>query len=189
MEFIRKVYSFLIDIAQTLLLVFAVFLVIYIFLFRPFQVSGSSMLPNFVDKQYVLTNLIVLKFKTLKLGDVVVFKAPPDPKKDYIKRIVGVPQDTVSIKNGDVYINGNLLDQGLFLDPLVKTYGGSFLHENEVVTVPENEYFVLGDNRSESSDSREWGFVNIKEVIGESFFIYWPIDQMKIIKNPYKDTK
>ena len=187
MEFIRKVYAFFIDIAQTLLLVFAVFLVVYIFLFRPFQVSGSSMYPNFVDKQYVLTNIITLRLNKPKHGDVIVFKAPPDPKKDYIKRVIGISQDSVSIRDGSVYLNGKLLDQSKFLDPSVKTYGGSFLHENESVTVPDNEYFVMGDNRPESSDSREWGFVPVKLIIGESFFTYWPFDQIKIIKNPYKD--
>lgn len=185
MGFLRKIYSFLIDTVQTLLLVFAVFLVIYIFLFRPFQVSGNSMYPTFFDKQYILTNIIGLKLGKLKVGDVIVFKAPPDPEKDYIKRVIGVSGDSVLIRNGDVYVNGKLLDQSAYLKPLVKTYGGLFLHENEPVTVPPDSYFVMGDNRSGSSDSREWGFVPAKSVIGESFFVYWPINKMGIIKNPY----
>lgn len=186
MQILRKIYTFFIDTIQTLLLVFAVFLVIYTFLFRPFQVSGNSMHPTFLDKEYILTNLITLRLNKPKVGDVVVFKAPNDPEKDYIKRVIGVPGDTVSIKDGEVYVNGNRLNQKVYLNSTVKTYGGSFLHDNETVTVPENSYFVLGDNRSGSSDSREWGFVSFKSIIGQSLFVYWPLDKMELIKNPYK---
>jgi signal peptidase I len=185
MPILRKIYEFLIDSVQTFLIAAAIFLVIYAFLFRPFEVNGDSMYPNFHDKEYVITNLIGLRFKTPKLGDVVVFKAPPDPDKDYIKRIIGVPGDTVSIKNGDVYLNGKLFDESSFLKPDVKTYEEAFLKEGNTVTVPANEYFVLGDNRPYSSDSREWGFVKKEDLIGESLFVYWPITQMRLIKNPF----
>ncbi len=185
MVFLKKIYSFLLDTTQTLLLVFAVFLVIYVFLFRPFRVSGNSMDPTFFDKQYILTNIIALKLGRPKIGDVIVFKAPPDPEKDYIKRIIGAPGDSVLIRDGDVYVNGKLLDQSSYLKPSVRTYGGSFLHENEAVTIPQDTYFVMGDNRPGSSDSREWGFVPLKSVIGESFFAYWPLNKMGIVKNPY----
>lgn len=186
MEFLRKVYAFTLDIVQTLLLVFAFFLVIYVFLFRPFQVSGNSMSPTFHDKEYILTNLITLRFNRPKVGDVVVFKAPNDPEKDYIKRVIGIPGDTIFIKNGEVYLNGNILDQSAYLASTVKTYGGSFLREDQSVTVPANFYFVIGDNRPGSSDSREWGFLPAKNLIGQSFFLYWPPSKMHTIKNPYK---
>jgi len=185
MEILRKIYAFLLDTVQTLLLVFAVFLVIYVYLFRPFQVSGNSMHPTFFDKQYILTNIITLKFNKLMQGDVVVFKAPNDPEKDYIKRVIGIPGDTVMIKNGDVYVNGRLLNQDAFLTSSAKTYGGSFLREGLAVTIPPDSYFVMGDNRSGSSDSREWGFVPLDSIIGKSFFVYWPLDKMEAIKNPY----
>lgn len=185
MEFLRKAYVFLMDTAQSLLLVFAVFLVIYIFLFRPFQVSGSSMYPNFFDKEYILTNIITLKFGNPKQGDVIVFKAPDNPEKDYIKRVIGVPGDTVMVKDGDVYVNGKILNENAYLKPDVRTYAGSFLKENSVVTVPPDTYFALGDNRSGSSDSREWGFVPFGSIVGKSMLIYWPLDKMGMIKNPF----
>jgi signal peptidase I len=184
MPIVRKIYAFLVDSVQTFLIAAAVFLVIYAFLFRPFQVDGQSMYPNFHDKEYVITNLITLRFQAPKLGDVVVFKAPPDPNKDYIKRIIGVPGDTVSIKDGNVYLNGKLFDESTFLKPDVKTYGETFLKDGDSVTVPADEYFVLGDNRPYSSDSREWGFVKKDELIGESLLVYWPVTQMRLIKNP-----
>lgn len=142
--------------------------------------------PTFFDKQYILTNIIGLKFSKPERGDVIVFKSPPDPEKDYIKRVIGIPGDTVMIKDGDVYVNGALLDQSLFLKVPVKTYGGSFLRESEAVTVPVDSYFVMGDNRSGSSDSREWGFIPLKSLIGQSFLVYWPLNTMQIVKNPYK---
>jgi len=147
------------------------------------------MFPNFYNGEYVLTNLITLRFQNPRLGDVIVFQAPIDPEKDFIKRVIGVAGDAVMVKNGDVYLNGKKLDQSSFLKPTVKTYGGNFLKEGIPVTVPQGEYFVMGDNRPESSDSREWGFVKQSELIGESLFVYWPPERMRQVVNPYKNGK
>lgn len=185
MEILRKIYYFLLDTVQTFLIAAAVFLVIYVFLFRPFEVKGESMYPNYYDKEYVLTNLIALRFQNPARGDVIVFKAPPDPEKDYIKRIIGIPGETVSLNNGNIYINDKLLDETTYLKPDVKTYPGAFLPEGKTVIVPENEYFVMGDNRLYSSDSREWGFVKKDLIIGDSMFVYWPLNRMRFVKNPY----
>lgn len=181
---LRKIYLFLLDILQTLLLTAAVFLVVYVFLFRPFQVNGDSMYPNFWDKEYILTNIISLNLGDPKHGEVVVFKAPPDPEKDYIKRIIGIPGDKIFIKNGYVYLNGDKIDESSYLEQNVLTYGGSFLKEGEEITVPDQMYFAMGDNRSFSSDSREWGFVPRKSIIGKSFFAYWPLSKLGLIKSP-----
>ncbi len=181
---IRKIYSFLLDTVQTLLLAAAFFLIVYVFLFRPFQVNGQSMYPTFKDGEYILTNIIGLKFKDPIYGDVVVFKAPSDNEKDFIKRIIGVPKDKILIKGGYVYINGKLLDESSYLKSDVKTYGGSFLKEGKDLTVPDNSYFVMGDNRLYSSDSREWGFVPKNSIIGSSFFVYWPPKDAMFVKNP-----
>src|SRR3989344_798927 len=184
MEIVKKIYLFIIDIAQTLLLAAAVFLVVYVFLFRPFQVNGDSMYPNFTDREYVLTNIIALNFAPPKKNEVVVFKAPPDPEKDFIKRVIAIPQDKISIKDGSVFLNGEKLDESKYLKPDVLTYAGSFIKEGQEITVPENNYFVMGDNRNFSSDSREWGFVKREDIIGKSFFVYWPPDKIGIVKIP-----
>ncbi len=144
------------------------------------------MFPNFQDQEYVLTNLITLRFSPLVRGDVVVFKAPPDPTKDFIKRVVGLPGDTIMVKDGSVYVNGQLYDESSYLKPDVKTYGGTFLSDNNTITVPQGEYFVMGDNRPYSSDSREWGFVPQTNLIGKSFFIYWPLNEIQTVNNPFK---
>ena len=143
------------------------------------------MFPNLHDSQYLITNIIGLKIGEPNIGDVIVFKAPNEPDKDFIKRIIGIPGNSVSLKDGKVYLNGKLLDESKYLNSSVKTYGGSFLKENDSVTVPQGYFFVLGDNRSFSSDSREWGFVPKKNIIGSSFFIYWPLSAAGVIKNPY----
>lgn len=185
MEVLRKAYFFLLDILQTLILAAAAFVVVYMFLFRPFEVKGESMYPNLHDSEYLITSLIGLKLSDPKLGDVIVFKAPNELERDFIKRVIGVGGDSVSIKDGQVYLNEELLNENKYLKPSIKTYGGSFLQEGKEVLVPEGYFFVLGDNRSYSSDSREWGFVPKNNVIGSSIFIYWPLNSAGIIKNPY----
>lgn len=186
MEILRKVYFFLLDTVQTLLLAAAIFVVTYIFLFRPYQVSGLSMYPTFHDKEYVLTNLIALRFNPLQKGDVIVFHSPTSEDKDFIKRIIGLPGDTVMIKDGEVYLNNTLLDQSGFLASDVKTYGGSYMREGVPTTVPPEHYFVMGDNRPHSSDSREFGPIKKEAVIGKSTLVYWPPDRMRMVEHTFK---
>src|SRR5487761_1461685 len=171
MEFARKAYFFTLDLLQTVLLAASIFLVIYIFLFRPFQVSGASMYPTFKNGEYILTNLIALRTNGIQRGDVIVFQAPPDHEKDFIKRVIGLPGDIVELKKGNVYINGKRLDESAYLSSDVKTYGGAFLKDGQPFTVPLDNSIVFGDNRPFSSDSREWGLLATKAIIGKSFFV------------------
>lgn len=187
MIILAAIYNFLVDSIQSIFLAAAVFLVVYVFLFRPFQVKGDSMYPSFYDKDQVITNLIVLKFGQLKRGDVVVFKAPPDPEKDYIKRVIGIPGDTVSLQDGFIFVNGSKLDETAYLPSDIRTEGSTFLQNGGTVTVPLDTYFVMGDNRPFSSDSREWGVVKSSLLIGKSSFVYWPLNRMKSVKNPFTD--
>jgi signal peptidase I len=190
---LRKIYQFLIDTVETFLIAAAIFLFIYVTLARPFEVKGASMFPNFHDQEYVLTNLIGFEnfgfyhvtSGKLSLGDVVVFNAPPEPDKDYIKRVIGLPGDTILLKEGKVYRNGKQLDESKYLRPEIKTLGGEFLVENQEIKVPAGEFFVLGDNRLASSDSRAWGFVKKTEIVGKSAFVYWPVNRIRFINNPY----
>ena len=185
MEILKRIYFFLLDILQTLILAAAAFVIVYMFLFRPFEVKGESMYPTLHDSEYLITNIINLRFSDPNLGDIVVFKAPNDPSKDFIKRVIGGAGDKVGLEDGNVYLNGKLLDERDYLDPDIKTYGGSFLKDGEEVTVPQGHFLVLGDNRPFSSDSREWGFVPKKNIIGISSFLYWPISKAGFVDNPY----
>jgi signal peptidase I len=172
------------DMLQTILMAFGLFLVIYFFLFRPFQVSGYSMFPTYKDREYLLTNLIGLRINGVKRGDVIVFKAPVDKEKDYIKRIIGLPGETISVHDTHVYINGKELGETVYLHD-VKTNPGAYLEEGKTVTIPKEHYIVMGDNRTGSSDSREWGFITRDEIIGKALFVYWPISAWRVIHNPF----
>lgn len=186
MEILKKIYFFILDTLQTILLAASIFLVIYIFLFRPFQVSGVSMYPTFKDKEYILTNLISLKLGGNPVrGDVIVFKAPIDHEKDFIKRVIGLPGDSITVKGGYVFVNGKKLDESVYLHNNVTTYGGATIKEDSPFTIPADEFIVMGDNRPNSSDSREWGVVKKSELIGKSFFVYWPLTNMRVVKNPF----
>ena len=182
MSIARRIYAILIDLVETLVIAGAIFVVIYAFLFRPFQVNGQSMYPNYHNGEYILTNLIGLKFGDISRGQVVVFESPEDREKDFIKRVIGLPGDKISIQKGTVILNDRILDESSYLTGEVKTYGGAFLGEGETTTVPEGSFFVLGDNRNFSSDSREWGFVPKDKIIGKSFFVYWPVEEMRLVK-------
>lgn len=183
MEILRKIYYAVFDLVQTIVIAGAIFVVIYAFLFRPYQVNGHSMDPTFQNGEYVLTNLITLRFSPLKRGDIIVFHAPPEKDKDYIKRVIGLPGDRIKVQDGQVYLNGKKLDQLSFLSSSVYTNGGAFLGEGDEVVVPEDDYFTMGDNREFSSDSREWGFVPKDKIIGKSFFVYWPLNHMRMVKH------
>lgn len=182
MNIIRKIYYLLFDLVQTLVIAGAIFVVIYAFLFRPYQVNGHSMDPTFQNGEYVLTNLIEMRIGKLNRGDIVVFNAPRDKEKDYIKRVIGLPGDKVKVSEGNIILNGEKLEQ-LFLPSNVRTNGGSFLGEGQEVVVPEDYYFLMGDNRDFSSDSREWGFVSKDELIGKSFLVYFPLNHFRIVQH------
>lgn len=183
MSILRKIYSLLIDLVQTLVIAGAIFVVIYAFLFRPFQVNGQSMYPNYHNGEYILTNLISLRLGPIDRGDVIVFESPIDDEKDFIKRVLGVPGDEVMVKAGFVFVNGIKVDEFDYLPSDYRTYGGNFLPEGTPKIVPENEYFVLGDNRNFSSDSREWGFVSKDLIKGKSFLVYWPLDRLRFVNH------
>lgn len=180
----KKIWLFILDVTQTFVITGVVFFFITYFFFRPFQVSGNSMYSNFKDKEYIITNLISLRFSNPTHGDVIVFKSPSDPNKDFIKRIIAVPGDEIMIENGKTYLNGSMLKEE-YLDEGMKTYGGAFLQEGIKKTIPNGHFFVMGDNRNDSSDSRTWGFITRESIKGISFFVYWPLNEVQIIKNPY----
>lgn len=188
MEIIGRVWRACVDSLQGVLIVASILLVLYMFVVRPFQVNGESMYPNFKDGEWVLTSLVGVYFHTIQLGDVIVLRAnaAQEGDHDFIKRVIGVPGDTVSLQGGNVYLNGKMFDQSKFLKVDVVTYGGAFLQQDGSALVPQDSYFVMGDNRPYSSDSREWGFVKKADIIGFSSVVVWPITGFRIVQNPLK---
>lgn len=189
-----KVYKELVEwikaIAVAVLLVF----VVRVFLFSPFIVDGASMEPNFHSKERVIVNLLIYKISKPSYGDVVVFDVPEEGRR-FIKRIIGVPGDTIEVNGDDVYINGKLIAEP-YLEEVIasshargETYNGMsdyFRFPNEKVqenVVPEGHYFVMGDNRSDSKDSRAIGFIAEDEIIGRADVVMWPLNELKLIKH------
>lgn len=141
--------------------------------------------PTFDTGDYILTSKITYKFDKPERGDIIVFKSPRNPDIDYIKRIVGISGDTIMVRNGQVYINDLLINEA-YLGGETNVFEGGFLKEEAEVTVPEDHFFVMGDNRPRSSDSREFGFVPENDVIGKVFFRYYPISKWGLVKNPFQ---
>ncbi len=145
---------------------------IIVFLYQPVKVEGTSMMPELADHERIFINKFLYRFEPIERGDVVVFRYPGDPSKNYIKRIVGVPGDRVEIFRGAVLVNGNRL-----AEPYVPAQFRDERSMSEVV-VPQGDYFVLGDHRNLSSDSRDFGVVERDAIFGKAVFAYWPTGMM-----------
>jgi len=145
---------------------------VIIFLYQPVKVEGVSMMPGLDDQERIFVNKFVYRLEPIERGDIVVFKYPPDPSKSYIKRVIGIAGDRVRIDSGQVYVNG---------DPLAEDYVPAEYADvksaSEIV-VPPSSYYVLGDHRSMSSDSREFGPVKDTFIYGKAVFGYWPMDKL-----------
>ncbi len=183
MEGIKRFVAAVFDFLQGIVVVLAVLVMVYLFLVSPQEISGASMEPNFHNGEYILTNKVLTKFRDPERGDVVVFKSPRNKEVDYIKRIIGLPGDTVKLENNTFFVNGQKMDEP-YLAPEVVVFGGSFLQEGSEIIVPPGQYFVVGDNRPHSSDSREFGPIPMEDFIGTVFFRYWPFEQMGGIPHP-----
>jgi len=173
--------SHIIDFIQTLVVFAAIGTAIYFFIAQPHKVSGSSMVPNFHNGDYIITDKVSYKIGSPQHGDIIVFKNPRDESQDFIKRIIGIPGDTVKVENGVVTVNGTQIPEPYLLSGLF-TENRAYFTEGKEVTVEDGKYIVFGDNRPNSSDSREWGFITNAEIIGKVFLRYWPADQIGIIK-------
>lgn len=173
MDAVKRLGAFFFDIIQVVVFAIALFLFMYLLVFQPHKIKGDSMQPNYPDGEYLLTDKVTYRFNQPKRGDVVVFEAPGSGGDEYIKRIIGLPGESISVNNGKIYVNGQLLDES-YLSQSLYTSNGVFLENGEITVVPDGEYFVLGDNRPYSSDSRTWGFVTKKKISGRAWLIYWP---------------
>lgn len=183
MDKIGKIVASFFDFLQGIVVFLAVLVMIYLFILSPQEVSGASMESSFHNGEYILTNKIEYKLNNPERGDVVIFKSPKNKEVDYIKRVIGLPGETVKLEDNIFYVNGKKIEEP-YLDPGLFTFGGSYLHEGEEVTVPEGQYFVVGDNRPHSSDSREFGPIAKEDFIGKALFRYWPFTRTGLIVRP-----
>ena len=179
-------WGYFVDIIETIVVAAAIFVVVYLFLLQPHPVRGASMEPNLSDGQYILTDKISYRFEKPRRGDIIVFKAPVDPNFDYIKRIIGLPGESIQIKGGKIIIKNTTHPKGFVLEEPYKINGsdqpGALLEDNKEFKISEDSYFVLGDNRNQSFDSREWGELSRKNIIGKTWLRYWPISRFSFVK-------
>ena len=184
----HKVFRFIgnlfLDFIETLVMALSIFIIVYLFLFQPHQVQGSSMFDTFIDGEYLLTNKISYRMNQPQRGDIIVFKAPTNEEYDYIKRIIALPGEKIMLKKGRVYIDGQFLDESAYLENGLRTQNGSFLREKQELLIGEGKYFVMGDNRAASSDSRDWGLVPEVNIVGKAWFRYWPPAKLGTMANP-----
>jgi len=145
---------------------------IIVFIYQPVKVEGTSMMPSLEDQERVFVNKFVYRLESIERGDVVVFRYPRDPSKSYIKRVVGVAGDRIRIDGGQVYVNGQAVNE----DYVPPAYTDARSYPETVV--PPLSYFVLGDHRSMSNDSRDFGPVNQSFIYGKAVFGYWPMDKV-----------
>lgn len=171
--FIKRLGAFFLDVLEVIVFAVAIFLFLYLLVLQPHKIKGASMEPNFPNGEYLLTDKVTYRFGEPKRGDVIVFKAPTGDGEEYIKRIIGLPGEKIAVRNGQVILNGKELDEK-YIPEISPTYGGAFLQENETFTIPEGHYFVLGDNRPHSSDSRSWGTITKDKITGRAWLVYWP---------------
>ena len=178
----RKLLLFFWEIAKIVIIALLIVVPIRYFIFQPFFVRGQSMEPNFHNGDYLIVDEISYRFGEPQRGEVVVFKCPDNPSQRYIKRIVGLPGERIEIKAGQVliYQNGTnqVLDESGYLPEFLQTLG------NIEISLDQDEYFVLGDNRSLSSDSRRWGSLPEENIIGRVILRAWPIDALAKIEPP-----
>ena len=165
--------SWLRDLAFSIL----VAVVLIVFIYQPVKVEGTSMEPGLSDNERIFINKFTyrLNLGEIRRGDTVVFWYPRDTSKSYIKRVIGLPGDRIRIADGQVYVNGAPLNEEYVAERFrdLSTWSGG-----EEVTVPPKDYFVLGDHRNSSSDSRAWGYVPRENIYGKAVFVYWPLDKM-----------
>ncbi len=171
--FFDNLGTHVIDFIQTLVVFGAVFALIYLFIAQFHKVSGNSMFPTMHNGDYLITEKISYRLGQPQRGQIVVLKNPRDESQDFIKRVIALPGDTIKIEKEAVYINGDLLSEP-YLPSSTPTQSGAFLTEGSTIKAGPNQYFVLGDNRNHSSDSREWGSITKEEIVGKAFFRYWP---------------
>lgn len=179
----KEFLSFAVDLIKTGIIVFILAFVLRYFVIQPFVVDGESMMPNYINEEYLLAEKVSYLTKEPKRGDVIVFRYPGNPNVNYIKRVIGLPGETVQVADNQVKISNSANPSGIilaesYLPSSVKTLtndGGSISE-----TLAMDEYFVMGDNRQHSSDSREWGPLKKSNILGRAWLTIMPLDHFEL---------
>ncbi|MBP9802292.1 signal peptidase I [Patescibacteria group bacterium] len=172
----KKFGRFVFDILKVVLISLAIILPVRMFLIQPFYVEGASMEPNFHDKEYLIIDEISYRFQEPQRGEVIVFRNPNNTRQYYIKRVIGLPGEKVEIKSGKVFINEQVLEEDYISDLSASNFSE--------LSLADDEYFVLGDNRPVSQDSRYFKALNKDNIIGRVWFRGWPVNKISTFNLP-----
>jgi signal peptidase I len=184
----NSIGSFFLDIIETVVIALSIFLIIYLFVSSPHQVNGQSMVPNFQNGDYVLSDKVSYRVGNPKRGDVIVFHAPAAADCptgtgcDFIKRVIGLPGETITVHDNHIWVNDRQVVEP-YIPADFQTLPGNATRDKSITLEP-NQFFVCGDNRPYSSDSRSWGPITRDEIVGRAFFRYWPPQTSGLIKRP-----
>jgi signal peptidase I len=167
----RVLYSWIRDLFFSII----ISLFIILFVYQPVKVEGGSMEPGLEDQERIFINKLVYRLEPIARGDIIVFRYPRDPRKNFIKRVIGLPGDRVRVMQGHVYLNGKLVQEPYVPEHFLDS------HSYPEVVVPADNYFVLGDHRSMSNDSRDFGPVARDFIYGKAVFGYWPMGRVGVL--------
>ena len=184
----KQLFKVLFDFIEIVFIAVAVILLSYVFAGQFLEVSGVSMVPTFQDKEQLVAEKISIKLSPLKRGEIIIFKHPKETNHLVIKRVVGLPDEKITIVDGMVLIDGKKLQEP-YLQEGTKTDAGKSMQEGIEYKIEKNSYLVLGDNRTESIDSREWGALPSEFIIGRALLVFNPISNFRFVMDDYVDVK
>ena len=178
----KEIGSALIDFSEFLLIGVSVFIIVYLFVGQLLEVSGDSMYPTFKDKEQIIAEKVSINMNELSRGEIIIFKSPKEPEKLLIKRVIALPGETIMINEGSVYINGEILNEE-YLVPTVQTEGGMVIREGVEYKIDQDAYVLMGDNRKQSTDSREYGAVDTELIVGRGIIVYYPFSEFRLVSD------
>ncbi len=167
---------------ESIVIALAVALFIRAFIVEAFKIPSGSMKPTLEIKDRIFVNKMVYRFNDIASGDIVVFRYPKDTKRYFVKRLIAKGGDEVGIKDGNIIVNGNILKEPDIFENNYYYNAAEYGAQDQIITVPENQYYVLGDNSAFSKDSRYWGFVPRKNIVGKVFVRFWPLWRVGLVR-------
>ena len=181
MKTFSNLSSSIIDVFEVMFIGVAVFAIVYLFVGQPLEITGSSMEPNLHNGEMIIAEKVSSKLSRFKRGDIVVFKQPENKQIFVIKRIIGLPGESLTLKREGIYTEGNLIDES-FLTTGTLPFSG----DEEVIKIPNDSYYLMGDNRGNSTDSRKWGPIAREDIVGKAVLVFNPFSKARFINTTFE---